>query len=530
MGSQSDSGSHSQGGRSQEEKGDATSMIETQEAPLLFSDSEDEAGQMDSVAPFWGLLHPISQNLMKCDRMLIVSELRMPEHVIGRSEECDYCITTAHVPNEKLLLAISKRHFRIFQETTLLGSDIYIEDLSSNGTYLNGEKIGKGQKRVLTNNDVIALASPCYKAFVFMTSLGMDDDTAFPKEITQKYTVSRVLGRGACGEVRLGFSKDGSCGRVAIKIIEKKKFTSKGTHQVDQLELVHNEVAVLRALSHPCIIQILDVIDTERRVYIILELVEGGELFDRVKDSGKLPESLAKLLFYQMVIAIKHLHDNGITHRDLKPENVLLASTESETLIKVTDFGLSKFIGETSMMKTFCGTPHYLAPEILRSQGKETYTNKVDCWSLGVILYICLGGYPPFSDEYKDMSLGNQILLGRLRFHPKHWVGISENAKDLIRKLLTVDSQARFSLDDTLDHPWFQDEEMKRKADNLMVGSRSMQSMKADVEKLLAFKKRPRTSSITIECEEHSMVSPSKKVHLDESTLGCTAEMNGAVR
>ena len=87
-------------------------------------------------------------------------------------------------------------------------------------------------------------------AFVFMTSLGMDDDTAFPREITQKYTVSRVLGRGACGEVRLGFSKDGSCGRVAIKIIEKKKFTSRGKNQVDQLELVQNEVTVLRALSH----------------------------------------------------------------------------------------------------------------------------------------------------------------------------------------------------------------------------------------------------------------------------------------
>lgn len=124
---------------------------------------------------------------------------------------------------------------------------------------------------------------------------------------------------------------------------------------------IESECSILRSLNHPNIIRVFEAFDTAEAVYIILELVEGGELFDRIVSSGQLDEKTSKFLFRQMALAIKYLHDNSITHRDLKPENVLLSSPDTtETILKITDFGLSKFINETSLMTTFCGTPNYL--------------------------------------------------------------------------------------------------------------------------------------------------------------------------
>ncbi|GFN76867.1 calcium/calmodulin-dependent protein kinase type 1 [Plakobranchus ocellatus] len=228
------------------------------------------------------------------------------------------------------------------------------------------------------------------------------------------------------------------------------------------------EVKILKALKHPCIIGIEDVIDTPDMLYIVLELVEGGELFDKIISIDKYSEDTAKMLFYQMAVAIKYLHDQGITHRDLKPENILLATDELETLIKVTDFGLSKFVDAGSMMKTFCGTPSYLAPEILLTAGSGAYTKAIDCWSLGVILFIMLSGYPPFSDERKDMDLPKQIMGGHYSFPKQYWGDVSETAIDLMKKMMVVDPKKRLTFDEVLSHPWLQDDAMKTKANTLM--------------------------------------------------------------
>lgn len=196
--------------------------------------------------------------------------------------------------------------------------------------------------------------------------------------------------------------------------------------------------------------------------------MDGGELFDKVVSIGQYDEPTAKLMSYQMVCAVKYLHDEGITHRDLKPENILLATEENETLIKVTDFGLSKFVDAGTMMKTFCGTPSYLAPEILLTVGMGAYTKAIDCWSLGVIIYICLVGYPPFSDEREDMALNKQIIGGHYSFPKEYWKDISEEAIDLVKKLLTVDPKKRATLEEVIGHPWFKDDAMKKKANMLM--------------------------------------------------------------
>ena len=146
-----------------------------------------------------------------------------------------------------------------------------------------------------------------------------------------------------------------------MKIISKKHFSLVGSQANIFNQQIQSECAILRALDHPCIIRLYDFLESPHAVYIVMELVEGGELFDRIVAQGQFDERTTKFLFRQMCLGVKYLHEKSITHRDLKPENVLLCHPETnETIVKITDFGLSRFINETSLMKTFCGTPNYL--------------------------------------------------------------------------------------------------------------------------------------------------------------------------
>lgn len=266
--------------------------------------------------------------------------------------------------------------------------------------------------------------------------------------------------------MKLAFERK-TCKKVAIKIISKRKFAIGSEREADPALNVETEIEILKKLNHPCIIKIKDFFDAED-YYIVLELMEGGELFDRVVGNKRLREATCKLYFYQMLLAVQYLHENGIIHRDLKPENVLLSSQKEDCLIKITDFGQSKILGETSLMRTLCGTPTYLAPEVLNSLGTAGYNRAVDCWSLGVILFICLSGYPPFSEHKSQVSLKDQITSGKYNFIPGVWAEVSEKALDLVKKLLIVDPKARFTTEEALRHPWLQDEDMKRKFKNLL--------------------------------------------------------------
>ena len=244
-----------------------------------------------------------------------------------------------------------------------------------------------------------------------------------------------------------------------MKIIAKKHFTMIGPQANTFNQQIQSECTILGGLDHPCIIRVYDVYDTPNAVYIILELVEGGELFDRIVANGQFDEQTTKFLFRQMCLGVKYLHEKNITHRDLKPENVLLTLPETnETLVKITDFGLSRFINETTLMKTFCGTPNYLAPEVLSTRGEASYTNKVDVWSLGVILYICLVGYPPFSESISGKPLNDQIIEGLYTFPDEFWSDVSEPVKDLIRKMMCTDPAKRLTMAGVLEHPWLADD------------------------------------------------------------------------
>uniref|UniRef100_A0A2K6GKI8 non-specific serine/threonine protein kinase n=1 Tax=Propithecus coquereli TaxID=379532 RepID=A0A2K6GKI8_PROCO len=384
----------------------------------------------------------------------------------GRDKSCDYCFDEPLLKKTDKYRTYSKKHFRIFREMGPKNSYIaYIEDHSGNGTFVNTELVGKGKRRPLSNNSEIALSLCRNKVFVFF-DLTVDDQSIYPKELRDEYIMSKTLGSGACGEVKLAFERK-TCKKVAIKIISKRKFAIGSAREADPALNVETEIEILKKLNHPCIIKIKNFFDAED-YYIVLELMEGGELFDKVVGNKRLKEATCKLYFYQMLLAVQYLHENGIIHRDLKPENVLLSSQKEDCLIKITDFGQSKILGETSLMRTLCGTPTYLAPEVLVSVGTAGYNRAVDCWSLGVILFICLSGYPPFSERKTQVSLKDQITSGKYNFIPEVWADVSEKALDLVKKLLVVDPKARYTTEEALRHPWLQDEDMKRTFQNLL--------------------------------------------------------------
>nr|XP_027226254.1 calcium/calmodulin-dependent protein kinase type 1-like isoform X1 [Penaeus vannamei] len=229
---------------------------------------------------------------------------------------------------------------------------------------------------------------------------------------------------------------------VAIKIIDKKALKGKE----DSLE---NEIKVLRRLTHPNIVQLLETFEDKHKVYLVMELVTGGELFDRIVEKGSYTEKDASHLIRQVLEAVDYMHDQGVVHRDLKPENLLYYSQDEDSKIMISDFGLSK-MEDSGIMATACGTPGYVAPEVL---AQKPYGKAVDVWSIGVIAYILLCGYPPFYDE-NDANLFAQILKGEFEFDSPYWDEISDSAKDFIRQLMCVDVEKRYTCKQSLGHPW----------------------------------------------------------------------------
>lgn len=245
--------------------------------------------------------------------------------------------------------------------------------------------MGINKKRVLVNDDVISIAHPSFKAYQFKDL--SPSIHGIPKDISAKYFISKQLGAGACGVVRLVYDLE-TCDTYAMKQVQKYSLTqSNKPKMLSDPERVMNEVKIMKSLDHPCVIKMHDIIDRTDSLFMVLELMKGGDLLNRIVKRKQLTESISKLYFYQMCHAIKYLHEKGITHRDIKPDNILLQSDEEDTLVKVSDFGLSKFVQKDSVMKTLCGTPLYVAPEVLKTMGKGSYTKKVDVWSLGVVLF-----------------------------------------------------------------------------------------------------------------------------------------------
>jgi len=453
------SGGHEESQDSQHEVAPSSQLAQSQPAtqPLDESIGMETASQglEDGV---WGQLYP------HCGTFPRIA-LKQDNFRFGRASMCDYVIKESDMGDLKWLTTVSKVQCEIIKNS----NGIFLKDKSSNGTWVNGHKIGKDAMWPLDHNAEICFAGAKKKVYVFMSTEPQTE--TFPTALTNKYTVSKVLGRGATGEVRLGF-RIPDLHRVAIKIISKKNCSTISS-LVSSQEAILNEVRILQNASHPNIIHLEDVIDSKDFLFIVLELAEGGELFDKIIEKTKFNEAEAKLHFYQMASAINYLHSKNICHRDLKPENILLCSLDDKNpVIKITDMGLSKLVDLNTVMKTFCGTPQYIAPEIVLGAGRmesQPYSMKVDVWSLGVILYILVSGTPPFSEDRKcGMELKQQILQANYIYYPQLFDQISSQAKDLIDKCLRVDPNERISSEEILRHPWLKDDEVLRKAKGLM--------------------------------------------------------------
>ncbi|KAL2090157.1 hypothetical protein ACEWY4_014845 [Coilia grayii] len=254
------------------------------------------------------------------------------------------------------------------------------------------------------------------------------------------YTMGAELGRGATSVVY----------RCAEKETEKP-FAAKVLKKTIDRKIVRTEIGVLLRLSHPNIIRLKEIFETETDISLILELVTGGELFDRIVERGYYSERDAAHVIKQILEAVAYLHKNGVVHRDLKPENLLYADMSLDAPLKIADFGLSKIIDEQVTMKTVCGTPGYCAPEILRG---NAYGPEVDMWSVGVILYILLCGFEPFFDPRGDQYMYSRILNCDYEFVSPWWDEVSLNAKDLVSKLIVQDPHKRLTVDQALQHPW----------------------------------------------------------------------------
>ncbi|KAF3063189.1 DNA damage response protein kinase DUN1 [Trichoderma lentiforme] len=280
----------------------------------------------------------------------------------------------------------------------------------------------------------------------------------------KRYDLLQQLGKGHFAEVYLCANRVTGV-RYAVKV---RIFKSQASEKQRSTELFR-EAKMMRFLQkdpHPNILRFVDLFAEHsfERTYLIMELVPDGELFNYIVLNTRLSEDEARKVFLQLFSALEFLHDQGCIHRDIKPENILLAD-EKNLVIKISDFGLAKIIGpgteKWEWVTTLCGTPSYVAPEILATDSKRKYGFPVDIWSSGVVLYICLCGFPPFSDELYSkefpFTLTQQIKTGRFDYPSPYWDPVGDPALDLIDSMLVVDMEKRFTVRQCLEHPWMRE-------------------------------------------------------------------------
>lgn len=254
------------------------------------------------------------------------------------------------------------------------------------------------------------------------------------------YKVGSTLGVGTFGKVKMA-EHELTHQKVAIKIINKRKMENMNMH-----EKVRREINILQYLKHPHVIRLYELLDTPTDIFMVMEYVSGGELFDHIVHKLRLREDEARRFFQQILSGVEYCHQHMVTHRDLKPENLLL---DSNLHVKIADFGLSNLMRDGEYLKTSCGSPNYASPEVV--SGKAYVGTEVDVWSCGVILYALLCGSLPFDDEnvpnlFKKIKHGNFTLPGHL----------SSEAKDLIVQMLVVDPTRRITFTQIRKHSWFQ--------------------------------------------------------------------------
>nr|XP_055164991.1 serine/threonine-protein kinase BRSK2 isoform X2 [Nyctereutes procyonoides] len=271
-----------------------------------------------------------------------------------------------------------------------------------------------------------------------MTSTGKDGGGAQHAQYVGPYRLEKTLGKGQTGLVKLGIHCV-TCQKVAIKIVNREKLSE------SVLMKVEREIAILKLIEHPHVLKLHDVYENKKYLYLVLEHVSGGELFDYLVKKGRLTPKEARKFFRQIISALDFCHSHSICHRDLKPENLLL---DEKNNIRIADFGMASLQVGDSLLETSCGSPHYACPEVIR--GEKYDGRKADVWSCGVILFALLVGALPFDDDNLRQLLEK---VKRGVFHMPHF--IPPDCQSLLRGMIEVDAARRLTLEHIQKHIWY---------------------------------------------------------------------------
>ncbi|KAH0610025.1 uncharacterized protein H6S33_012571 [Morchella sextelata] len=381
--------------------------------------------------------------------------------LIGRQSLCNF-----KVPHP----SCSNTHIRIYSVIFESRYEplIYCEDLSLNGTFLNGRLIGKGNSVLLSNGDRIDIRNAaCFRFSQVLGEIAPEDIIAEGEKraFANSYELSsRILGAGGYGRVYMAWDVK-THRQVACKVMELRPDAKGGKKKnwARLREMYMREVEVLRSLSHPNIMSIHKAFSTSSRIYIFEELITGGDLFSHLGQKLCLDEIEAMPVVWQILKALEYLHSKGIVHRDLKPDNILCTSNVAGSRVVLTDFGSARFFTPATRMTSAVGTLEYLAPEVIpptRGMVSSGYSHAVDLWSLGIVVYVLLSGYSPFGAE-SGPTLPPDAVLAKARSGDLRrletgveWRDVSGEAKDFIRSLICVDPRKRMTLEQAKKHNW----------------------------------------------------------------------------
>lgn len=428
------------------------SMEETQQATQSTqSASQQPLNSPDANSHLWGFLQPCGSQLRRIDFFKIA-----PTVSIGRNPEVNEVV----LPGGR----VSNRHCRIIWDGKEdEKSAVIVADYSSNGTWINGVRIGKDKTAILKEGNEIAFGTPQpqpgsledYRFIYRHTAAGPPK-----KGLHAFYDISHELGKGSFATVMKAISR--ATGQwFAIKMIQESRIrrntAQENSRNVDKEQkdtAFIREISILETLDHVNICKLKEVFREGDNIDLVLEFVDGGDLLEFILNHHNgLDEPMAIHITRQICEALAYIHGKGIAHRDLKPENVLLTS-DNPPIVKVADFGLAKVVDSLTFLKTMCGTPSYLAPEVVTQSSDEGYSHLVDSWSVGVIVFSMLTSSSPFVEDENQRDIKIRIAQRIIDWSTLDLAGVSELAKDFIRQLLEYDPHKRLSLSAARRHPW----------------------------------------------------------------------------
>jgi serine/threonine protein kinase len=299
------------------------------------------------------------------------------------------------------------------------------------------------------------------------------------------YEKGRELHSGTASKIYECYPRQ-SRQEFAVKIVDRKETSRKSVTGKTTAESVLHEVAILDSLKHRNIIQIIDFFEDDDHFYLVMERMRGGDVFDRITQKKKYTEKDARDLAKVLLDTVAYLHENNIAHRDLKPQCLLLKSKKNDADIKISDFSFACRVHTPQSLTTRCGTPTYVAPEVLKN---IPYDQSADMWSIGVILYVLLCGYPPFVDEIQS-ELFRKVRTAEWQFSGPEWEQVSEDAKNLIRRLLVANPKQRLTAKQALTCKWFCDDEKSLETHELLQSKETLKKRKSrlrSVAKALMF-------------------------------------------